>query len=68
MVSPTANTVKNSWTVTVEEDPETGELALPFPDDLIAKMSWAIGDTLIFEDLKDGSFAIRKKQNDSIHS
>jgi hypothetical protein len=68
MVSPTANTVKNSWTVTVEEDPETGELALPFPDDLIEKMDWSIGDTLVFEDLKDGTFSIRKKQDDSIHS
>jgi hypothetical protein len=58
----------NRWTVTVEEDPETGELALPFPDDLIAKMNWSIGDTLIWEDLKDGSFSIRKKTDDSIHS
>jgi hypothetical protein len=60
--------MKNNWTVTVEEDPETGELSLPFPDDLIAKMDWSIGDTLVFEDLKDGSFSIRKKEDDSIHS
>ena len=68
MACPTADKLNSNWTVTIEEDPETGELALPFPDDLIAKMSWAIGDTLIFEDLKDGSFAIRKKEDDSIHS
>lgn len=56
------------WTVTIEADPETGELALPFPDDLIETMNWSIGDTLIFEDLKNGSFSIRKKEDDSIHS
>ena len=58
----------NQWTVTIEADPETGELALPFPDDLIEKMDWSIGDTLVFEDLKNGSFSIRKKTDDSIHS
>lgn len=68
MACPTADTIKNRWTVTVEEDPETGELSLPFPDDLIAKMDWSIGDTLVFEDLKNGSFSIRKKEDDSIHS
>ena len=68
MACPTADTLMNRWTVTVEEDPESGELALPFPDDLIAKMDWNIGDTLVWEDLKDGSFSIRKKKDDSIHS
>lgn len=28
------------WTVSVEEDPNTGELLLPLPSDLLEKMGW----------------------------
>ena len=36
----------SSWIITVEEDPETGELVIPFPDDLLAEAGWSTGDTL----------------------
>lgn len=35
-----------SWIITVEEDPETGDLVLPFPDDLLKEAGWKPGDTL----------------------
>ena len=53
---------KKSWTITLEEDPESGDLVLPFPPDLLAEAGWKEGDTLIWDDLKDGSFALRKKE------
>ena len=40
----------NTWTVTVEEDPKTGELILPIPDDLLVQMGWAEGDELVWEE------------------
>lgn len=36
----------SSWVITVEEDPDTGELVIPFPDDLLAEAGWSPGDTL----------------------
>ena len=46
--------------VTLEKDPKTGDLILPFPTGLLEEMGWEIGDTLNFEDAKDGSFIITK--------
>ena len=42
--------MSDSWTVTVEEDPKTGELILPIPDDLLVQMGWAEGDELVWEE------------------
>lgn len=50
------DTVK--WTLEVEEDPNTGDLVLPFPPDLLANMGWKEGDTLKWEDNGDGSFSL----------
>lgn len=41
--------VASSYTVTLEEDPETQDLILPFPDSLIKELQWEINDTLSFE-------------------
>lgn len=38
-----------SYAVTLEEDPETKDLILPFPDSLIKELTWKINDTLSFE-------------------
>jgi len=38
------------YVVTVEEDPETGELILPIPDELMEEMGWQIDDVLVWED------------------
>lgn len=49
-----------SWTITVEEDPETGELLLPLPADLLVMQGWVEGDTLEWSDNKDGSWTLSK--------
>ncbi len=51
----------NSWTLTVEEDPETGDAILQFPPDLLEKAGWQEGDTLEWKDLGDGSWSLTKK-------
>lgn len=53
----------NKWTITLEEDPATGELIMPFPPDLLAQVGWDFGDTLIWEDLHNGSWSLRKKED-----
>ena len=50
----------NNWTVTVEEDPETGDLILPLPEDLLLLQGWKDGDTLEWTDNGDGSWFLQK--------
>ena len=53
--------MKNKWTLTLEEDPQTGDLMMPFPPELLNQVGWDLGDTLIWEDLHNGSWGLRKK-------
>jgi len=55
--------MKTNWTITVEEDPETGDLLLPFPDDFLQIQGWKEGDTLEWTDNADGSWTIQKVNN-----
>ena len=51
----------NSWTLTVEEDLETGDAILQFPPDLLEQAGWKEGDTLEWKDRGDGSWSLEKK-------
>lgn len=53
--------LNNRWTVTVEEDPETGDLILPLNPDILAQVGWDFGDELLWEDMHDGTWSLRKK-------
>ena len=52
---------RNTWTLTVEEDPETGDSILQFPPDLLEQAGWKEGDTLEWTDRGDGSWSLEKK-------
>jgi hypothetical protein len=59
----------SKWTIVVEEDPETGELMLPFSDEMLAEVGWKTGDTLTWTDNKNGSWTLSKKEiENEIHS
>jgi hypothetical protein len=49
-----------SWTLTVEEDPNTGDAILQFPPELLEAADWKEGDTLEWTDNKDGSWSLVK--------
>ncbi len=49
------------WTLTVEEDPETGDGILTFPLDFLEEAGWKEGDTIEWIDLKNGSWQLKKK-------
>jgi hypothetical protein len=36
------------WSVTLETDPETGDLMLPLPPEMLETLGWQIGDVLIW--------------------
>lgn len=50
-----------TWTVTLEEDPETGELILPFPPELLAQMGWDCGDAINWDVDQDLGVALLTK-------
>jgi hypothetical protein len=58
-----SKTGENSWSATLQEDPETGDLILPLPDELMKSSGFEIGDTLKWKDNKDGSYSIVKKKS-----
>jgi bifunctional DNA-binding transcriptional regulator/antitoxin component of YhaV-PrlF toxin-antitoxin module len=47
--------------VTLEEDPETGDLILPLPEELLKETGWKTGDVLEWIDNNDGTYTLRKK-------
>lgn len=49
------------WTLTPEEDPATGDLILTFPQDFLEETGWKEGDVVNWQDNKDGSFTLSKK-------
>jgi bifunctional DNA-binding transcriptional regulator/antitoxin component of YhaV-PrlF toxin-antitoxin module len=61
--------MRERYILTIEEDPETGDLVLPFTDEILAKCGWQIGDTLTWTVKTNGSIIISKKgDEDEIHS
>lgn len=51
-----------SWTLTVEQDPDTGDLVLPFTPEILEELKWKEGDVLEWIDNKDGSWSLIKKK------
>ncbi len=49
------------WTITLEEDSDTGDLILPFPQDLLDEAGWKEGDVIKWTDNKDGSWSLAKQ-------
>lgn len=49
------------YTVTLEEDPQTGDLILPFPPEMLEELGWKEGDVLQWVAQEDGSYMIVKK-------
>lgn len=57
--------IHKTHTITLEEDPETGDLILPFTDEIMQEAGWTEGDTLEWTDLKNGSWSLAKKQDET---
>jgi hypothetical protein len=56
----------SSWTIKVEDAEDgSGDLILPFPDDLLDSAGWKEGDVLEWIDNKNGTWTLRKKDETS---
>ena len=54
------------WTIKLEEDAETGDLILPFTDEILQEAGWKEGDTLEWIDNKNGSWTLKKVEHGTI--
>lgn len=50
-----------TYEVITQEDPETGDLILPIPPELMREMGWTEGDELSFDQDAQGRWVISKK-------
>ena len=57
-----------TWTLTVEEDTETGDALLTFPLDLLEATGWTEGDTIVWNIHADGKSYVLNKKKDPLGS
>ena len=53
--------MNNHWTITLEEDPETKELILPFTEEILNTVGWKAGDTIVWKNNNDGTWSLTKQ-------
>ena len=54
------------WTITLQEDPETKELVLPFTEEIFKAVGWKQGDVIVWKNNKNGSWSLSKKVDKKI--
>lgn len=52
--------------LTVQEDPQTGDLFLELPEELLEEMGWKEGDTLSWTSGDNGSWLLRKSIDEEV--
>jgi len=48
------------YTLEIKEDPQTGDLYIEFPQEVIEELGWSEQTVLEWQDLQNGSFSIQK--------
>ena len=56
-----SKTDNSRYEVITQEDPETGDLILPIPPELLSKMGWVEGDEISFDLDDKGRYVLQKK-------
>lgn len=51
--------------LTVQEDPDTGDLFLELTEELMYDMGWSVGDSLVWEETNSGWTLSKKEENAS---
>ena len=54
-----------TWTTEIIEDPDTKELLITFPEDMLKVMEWEEGTVVCWEITTDNKILIKKSDNDS---
>jgi len=57
-----SDTQPMKMTLEVKEDPDTGDHFLIFPPELLQRLQWNEGDTLLWSKIGDQSWSLTKKE------
>lgn len=52
---------QHNWTITLEEDPDTGEAILPLPEEMLSQLGWSEGTEVEWVDNNNGTWTLKKK-------
>lgn len=52
------------WIVELEEDPESGDLMMPLPPEMLKDLGWNIGDTLTWKIDETGEISLTKQTDE----
>ena len=55
----------NTYTAVIELDPETGELVVPLPVDLLSQMGWSEGTDLFWVENGNGTYTIKEVKDEA---
>lgn len=58
--NPAQNNVR--WEVITQEDPDSGDLIIPIPPEVLEKLGWKENDEINIDVGKDGTIYIEKKK------
>lgn len=64
LISEMEQKATQMWTVKVEQDPDTGELFLPLPADLLSQMGWIEGTELFWEETDGKNLILTDKKSE----
>lgn len=64
MSTKRVSSVEETSTLIVQEDPDTGEAFIELPQRLLAQLGWKEGDDLQWVEMPDGSWSIKKVEDD----
>lgn len=64
MSTKRVSSVEESSTLVIQEDPESGELYVEFPQRLLEQLGWKEGDDLQWIQGADGTWSIKKVEAD----
>ena len=56
-----SKTDNSRYEVITQEDPETGDLIIPLPPELLKELGWSEGDEISFDMDDKGRFILKKK-------
>ena len=51
----------DNYEVITQEDPETGDMLIPIPPQLLAELGWKEGDEIDFSINENGRMVVKKK-------
>lgn len=55
---------ETTWIIELQEDPETGDLVMEIPSEVLESQNWNIGDTLVWNKDQEGAWTLTKKKSE----